>query len=112
MVISDYNVVEICVNKWKTYQFFIENQIPTPQTSLKPEFELFKPISGRGSKGIYHKNNLPSDFQMEGYISQELVEGDEYTIDVLCDLESNQLYYSSHADEQILVRSVVRENSL
>ncbi|TZE82182.1 ATP-grasp domain-containing protein [Calorimonas adulescens] len=92
VVISDEEVIEICIDKWKTYNFFCENDIPTPRTSLKNEFELLKPRIGRGGCGIYHKNNLPENFNMKGYISQELVEGEEYTIDVLCDLKSNPIY--------------------
>ena len=29
---------------------------------------------------------------MEGYISQEIIEGEEYTIDILCDFNSNPIY--------------------
>ncbi|WAM37244.1 ATP-grasp domain-containing protein [Caldicellulosiruptor acetigenus] len=72
--------------------FFEENGIPTPKTSLKSDYDLIKPRFGRGSKGIYYKNVLPEDFDMNGYISQELVKGEEYTIDVLCDLGSNPIY--------------------
>jgi len=92
IVISDYNVIEICVDKWKTYKFFVNNGIPTPRTSLKDDFDLFKPRIGRGSYGIYKSSNLPINFNMDGYISQEIVKGEEYTIDVLCDLNSKPIY--------------------
>lgn len=92
IVISDQAIIDICIDKWKTYKFFEENNIPTPKTSLKNEFNLLKPRIGRGSYGIYDKKNVPTEFSMEGYISQERVNGEEYTVDVLCDLNSKPIY--------------------
>lgn len=92
VIISDEKVVDICTDKWKTYLFFEENDIPTPNTSLEMKYDLLKPRSGRGSVGIYRKNEVDSDFDMEGYISQEFIKGEEYTIDVLCDFKSNPIY--------------------
>ncbi|HHU17966.1 MAG TPA: ATP-grasp domain-containing protein [Clostridiales bacterium] len=92
IVISDEQVIEICVDKWRTYKFFNENKIPTPRTSLKDDFPLLKPRIGRGSSGIYYNTVLPKNFNGEGYISQEIVKGEEYTVDVLCDLKSNPIY--------------------
>lgn len=87
--ISDEPVVQMFQDKWKTYQFFIKNNIPTPLTSLKQEYSLIKPRFGRGSAGVF----LTSDeISMEGNISQELIKGTEYTIDVFCDKNSNPIY--------------------
>ena len=38
------------------------------------------------------KEELKSDSYLEGYISQEIISGDEYTIDILCDFESDPVY--------------------
>ncbi|WPC41038.1 ATP-grasp domain-containing protein [Clostridium sp. JS66] len=92
VIISNEKVIDICTDKWKTYNFFIENNIPTPQTSLDLKFQLLKPRIGRGSFGIYRKQEVKNNFDMKEYISQEIVSGDEYTIDVLCDFESNPIY--------------------
>ena len=92
VIISSEKIIEICIDKWNTYEFFVENNIPTPKTSLSLKYELIKPRIGRGSAGILIKNELHSDFNMEGYISQEIVEGEEYTIDILCDFNSNPIY--------------------
>lgn len=92
IIISNENVIDICTDKWKTYNFFCENNIPTPRTSLNMEYELLKPRIGRGSTGIYFKKNVEKNFNLANYVSQEIVEGDEYTIDVLCDFESNPIY--------------------
>ena len=61
--------------------FFKEAGIPTPESSLEPQYSLTKPRNGRGSVGIAI-NNPPSD--MDGFISQERIEGIEYTVDILC----------------------------
>ncbi|MFT8872860.1 MAG: ATP-grasp domain-containing protein [Sporolactobacillus sp.] len=92
VILSDENVIDICTDKWKTYQFFVENEIPTPKTSLSRQYALLKPRIGRGSTGIYKNSEIPDDFSMDGYISQEIVEGEEYTIDALCNLQSQPIY--------------------
>ncbi|TYC85957.1 ATP-grasp domain-containing protein [Acetobacterium wieringae] len=91
--ISDEGVIDICIDKWKTFEFFKHIGIPTPETSLEMKYEFLKPRVGRGSAGIFFKNQIDiKRFNMAGYISQEIVEGDEYTIDVLCDFDSNPIY--------------------
>lgn len=92
IMISDDDVINICVDKWNTYQFFVKNNIPTPKTSLSLEYDLIKPRIGRGSAGIKLKNSVDDKFNMKGNISQEIVAGEEYTIDILCDFNSNPIY--------------------
>ncbi|QAA31665.1 ATP-grasp domain-containing protein [Clostridium manihotivorum] len=92
IVISDESIIKICTDKWQTYKFFSENKINTPKTSLDNIYGLLKPRVGRGSFGIYKKEDAPENLNLENYISQEIVKGQEYTIDVLCDLESNPIY--------------------
>ncbi|MBA5851069.1 ATP-grasp domain-containing protein [Clostridium sp. cel8] len=92
IIISDEEVIDICTDKWKTYNFFIDNNFPTPKTSLNLVYELIKPRIGRGSQGICLKNEVNSNFNMEGYISQDIVSGEEYTVDILCDFKSNPVY--------------------
>lgn len=87
--ISDEDVVNIFQDKWLTYQFFVENQIPTPKTSLQQEYSLIKPRFGRGSAGIFIADK---DVEMEGNLSQQYIQGIEYTIDVFCDKNSNPIY--------------------
>jgi carbamoyl-phosphate synthase large subunit len=92
VIISNEQIIDICTDKWKTYNFFCDNNIPTPRTSLQKDFDLLKPRVGRGSFGIYYKKNVSTNFNMKDYISQEVVEGEEYTIDVLCDFQSTPIY--------------------
>lgn len=91
VILSDVTTIRICQDKWLTYEFFLKNSIPTPQTSLEHEFGVVKPRLGRGGKGIvYHaeRGSVP----MEGMISQELLTGEEYTIDVFCDFDHRPAY--------------------
>jgi len=90
VVISPVDTTAICHDKWNLYKFFMDNDIPTPRTSLKHEYELIKPRVGRGGAGIKHVSpKTPVD--MESFISQEIIEGQEYSIDALCDLQGKVL---------------------
>lgn len=89
VILSDLDTIKVFQDKWLTYLFFKEHHIPTPKTSLKQEFMLTKPRLGRGSEGISISNN---SINMEGMISQEYLQGEEYTIDVFCDRSSKPVY--------------------
>lgn len=91
VVCSDPEVIAICQDKWKTFEFFQSAGIPTPQTSLDYEFPLVKPRLGRGGKGILVNADKDS-FSMQGMIAQELLIGIEYTVDVFCDREGFPVY--------------------
>ncbi|MCO6494361.1 MAG: ATP-grasp domain-containing protein [Bacteroidetes bacterium] len=91
IILSDYNTVKVCQDKWETYNFFKNNNIPTPETSLEYIYPLVKPRLGRGGSGI--SINKPKDeVDMEGMISQEFLEGTEYTIDVFCNNQNEAIY--------------------
>lgn len=89
VLISDFESLEICQDKWNTFNFFKSIQIPTPNTSLDFIFPLVKPRNGRGGTGIYIN---PVNPNMENCISQELLLGQEYTIDVLCNHLHEPIY--------------------
>lgn len=89
VICSSPQTIKICQDKWLTYQFFSKNGIPTPATSLTQDYPLIKPRCGRGAKGVKITSEpLP----MMGYISQEVVQGQEYTVDILCNKDSKPLY--------------------
>lgn len=92
VIISNQEVIRTCSDKWNTYNFFVENNIPTPKSALSAEYELIKPRVGRGSVGIFLRDDLTDTFNMAGNLSQQIVKGDEYTIDILCDFNSNPIY--------------------
>lgn len=139
IILSDKEVIEIFNDKWKSYIFFIENNIGTPLTYRKrdcyseilrftqndkeldchPKKEdtsntsnailtsdvilnevkdlvfplIIKPVDGAGSQNVFKINNERElNFFMdyiENPVIQEYIEGIEYTIDVLCDLDGN-----------------------
>ena len=90
VIISNSDVVETILDKFKCFSFFKKNNIPTPETSLENKYRLIKPRFGRGSSGIIiDSNDITS---MDGMISQELIQGTEYTVDVFCDLQNNPIY--------------------
>lgn len=79
---------EICENKLLTYQFLIENNLPSPETAPidKPfpaEEYVLKPIGGFGSNvRILSKDQLQKIGNKENFIIQEKCESPEITIDV------------------------------
>lgn len=89
VVVSSIETVEVFSDKWKTYCFFEDHKIPTPKTSLSQDFPLVKPINGRGAVGVrLEEKSVP----MEGLVSQEVLNGIEYTVDVLCDFQGRPTY--------------------
>lgn len=109
-LVPEYKSALICFDKFKTYNFFIKNNIPTPKTIFltkdKNNLELdeldfpviLKPRFGRGSKGIYVANDteelrfiISKYCKNSDYLIQEFVKGVECTIDVFSDLEGNPL---------------------
>ena len=89
VAISCPETIEICEDKWLTYKKFVENDISTPATSLDNIYPLVKPRNGRGGQGIRINDKTVN---MDGMISQELLKGEEYTVDVLCDLNGEPIY--------------------
>jgi carbamoyl-phosphate synthase large subunit len=89
IICSPPETMRICLDKWETYLFFVTHGIPCPKTSLDQMHPLVKPRKGRGGDGILLTD---SPVDMTGMISQEFVEGDEFTIDVLCDLSGSPIY--------------------
>jgi carbamoyl-phosphate synthase large subunit len=100
VAISDPKAVEICSDKLKTFQFFKENNIPTVDTFLYYQIDkmksinyplFIKPCSGSASINVYRINNRKElDFfidYVENPVVQEYAEGQEFTLDILADLE-------------------------
>ncbi len=95
IIVSDLDFIQICRDKRKMNQFFLEKgfKIPKSIDRENPSFPLFiKPINGSSSKNIflikdesmlsqYHKENL--DLMFMEYLSSERYE--EYTVDLYYD---------------------------
>lgn len=102
VLVSSEEIIDIFNDKIKTYEFFINNGIDTPITYTKKEifkaikdgevnFPLIvKPSDGMGSKNVFIVKDEKELKFFAGYIKQpiiqEFIDGEEYTIDVLCDL--------------------------
>jgi len=89
VIVSPAASVATFMDKWRAHEFFAAHGIPTAETSLEQRHEVQKPRWGSGSRGIRFDR---SPIDMTGMISQERLRGEEYTIDVLCDLESRPVY--------------------
>lgn len=87
--ISPADTVKVFQDKWETYRFFKAVGIPSPATSLDKDFPLVKPRKGRGSAGV---QITFEDVPMDGMISQEVVDGTEYTIDAFFGSDGRPVY--------------------
>jgi carbamoyl-phosphate synthase large subunit len=84
VVISDPETIRLFTDKWETFQFFRDHGIPTPRTSLAQDYPLLKPRNGRGGTGI-RLLGPGETVAMDAMVTQELLSGQEYSIDALCD---------------------------
>ncbi|KOF55875.1 carbamoyl phosphate synthase-like protein [Clostridium sp. DMHC 10] len=103
LILSGKGIIEICNDKWKTYEFFKKNNIECPNTYLKNNIPydvkfplIIKPFNGMGSQSVFKiKNQKELDFfleYVENAIVQEFIEGTEFTVDVLCDLKGSVIF--------------------
>jgi carbamoyl-phosphate synthase large subunit len=98
LFMCDHNTIQLCNDKWKFYQH-CKDKFPLPKTSLDWNFltnplPIFsKPrIEQGGSRGAKICNNINDiDKQYGECIYQEILPGQEYTIDILCDMNSEPL---------------------
>jgi carbamoyl-phosphate synthase large subunit len=101
VLISDYKVVEVCRDKILTQKFLEENNFGIPRMYTDNEirngdinFPLFiKPKSGSSSINTFKvKNNSELKIYKDivnNPIIQDFMEGEEFTVDVFLDFESN-----------------------
>jgi len=83
LFMSDYESIMDCTDKWRFYNK-CKDKFPLPNT-FKGSKLFKKPIIGSGSRGC-ELVKFNSD-----EILSEYLPGQEYTIDVLCDMDSNPL---------------------
>lgn len=106
-VISDYDKVEMCFNKYEMYKFLINNNFKTAKSYINKEefykdledgkitFPVFvKPVTGSASINI---NKITSKEELEvlwkmsdSLIIQEFMNGQEYGIDTYVDMISKE----------------------
>jgi carbamoyl-phosphate synthase large subunit len=101
VLISSAAVNDICYGKNKTGLFFQKIGVRTPKIYQLDQVTdlnfpvIIKPNTGSASVGVYKiKNRTELNFfanYVEEAIIQELIEGDEYTIDVLVDFKGKAI---------------------
>lgn len=101
--LSSLEVIEICRDKLKTQEFFEKNNFGVPKLVLEKDileekfkFPLFiKPFNGSSSINTFKITNKSELIFFKNYISQPIIQefivGEEYTIDVFLDFESNPI---------------------
>jgi len=111
IIVSDYNVIESCLDKEKNYQFCNDHNLPVPASCFSyPKFNfkfpiILKKIMGSGSvdqRIIYTAEELKLYFKKD-FFAQEFIEGTEYGMDIFNDLESNFLHAAFR--EKLLMRA-------
>lgn len=106
-IISDYDLVEICFDKYKMYEFLQEKQIPTGKCYVTKEsfyealeakkiaFPVFvKPVKGSASINI-NKVTTREEIEVlfhlyEDLMIQEYMDGQEYGADIYVDMISGK----------------------
>lgn len=113
VLISSEDVIAISNDKRNTCEFFKNAGVNTPNTvddytKYTLGFPCFiKPLNGSASKNAHIVLNAKELSQyansIDDYIVQNLVEGAEFTVDVLCDFESKPVYITPR--QRVQVRS-------
>ncbi len=106
-IISDYNVVEMCFDKYSMYEFFVQNGFKTVRSYIDKEefykdveaeiinYPVFvKPVRGSASINI-SKVNSKEEVELlfswfDNLMIQEFMDGTEYGADVYIDMISNE----------------------
>lgn len=107
-IVSDFEKVEMCFDKYKMYEFLVKNNFKTAKSYINKEefykdlknnkitFPIFvKPVKGSASLNI---NKVSSREELEviwkqgnDLIIQEYMQGQEYGVDAYIDMISNKL---------------------
>ena len=93
LLINPKAAILTCTSKVNFQQFCQRHHLPVaPLTQKSPA--IFKPNYGRGSKGIFYleDNELIPYFAKKEGVIQSLIEGVEYTVDVLVSNDSQWLF--------------------
>lgn len=103
ILLSSKKIIEICNYKENTQSFFEDNNIKSPKTYVLEDIQkdlefplIIKPSEGMGSQNVFKVKNRKELMFFSEYIEnpiiQEFIEGEEYTVDVLCDFKGNPVY--------------------
>lgn len=107
-IVSDYNKVEMCFDKYKMYQYLVQNNFKTAKSYINKEafyediekrkigFPVFvKPVKGSASNNIskvISKDEIEMLFnRFDNLMIQEYIDGKEYGVDVYVDLITGEI---------------------
>ena len=127
-IVSEYDDVELCLDKYKTFNFLKENGFKTIKSYVDKEvfykdveegrinYPVFvKPVKGSASLNInkvFCKDQLELLFsQHNNLIIQEYMDGKEYGVDAYIDMISNELV-SIFIKEKIKMRAGETDKSI
>lgn len=127
-IISNYNSIELCFDKYEMYKFLSQNRIPTVNTYLdkekfysdveknKIDYPVFvKPVRGSASLNInkvYEKEEIELLFeQYDNLIIQEFMDGQEFGADCYIDMISNETV-AAFTKEKLLMRAGETDKSI
>lgn len=118
VLISSEEVISICRDKYKTACFLRNIGLSAPRTyrcieEYDGSFPCFtKPINGSSSVNAFQvsdKTELQVCFEREhNLIIQPVIMGTEYTIDVLCDFDSNPIFITPRVRMQVRSGEVIK----
>ena len=82
-------MISTFIDKWKVSEFFVETIY---QRLKRASIKIFHLLS-RDLVEVEEVKGIPTaTIDMSGCISQQVAEGDEYTVDVLCDNDCHPVY--------------------
>lgn len=130
LVLSNKEILDMCKDKEKTFEYFFMNtdiKVPTVyneqevneiiENNEEDSFPLIiKPKDGMGSQNVFKINNIIElDFfrkYVRNGIVQEFIEGQEYTVDVLTDLNGQPIYIVPRLRIEVRAGEVVKSRSV
>lgn len=117
VLISSERVINIANDKRNTYTFFKDANVNTPETvddytKYALGFPCFiKPLDGSGSKDAFSVKNAQElkehSKRIDNYIVQNLIIGDEFTVDILCDFNGKPIYITPRKRTQVRAGEVI-----
>lgn len=128
LLLCNEEILNLCKDKVETYRFFKDSEISVPKVYSEEEIEdiikygdidklplMMKPKDGMGSQNVFKINNFKELKFFKEYIKnamiQEFIEGDEYTVDVLVDLEGNPIYIVPRKRIEVRSGEVVKSST-